>query len=306
MSPGFDLACAEPAFLDLTMTGLDAIPGPGEERLATDFLRSPGGGAITAVGAARLGLSSALVSPLGDDAVGILLRSLLADDGVHWSGRLVDRSPVTVIMPAGGDRAMATFDPGEGVTASELAAVDPRAVVLSIPRLALAPAGARVYVSIGDVDARALAGGDLPPELSSARALLVNEREAGLLTGASDPETAATALARVAPLVIVTLGAEGALAAGADGVVRVPGVAVETVDTTGAGDLFAAAYVWADHWGAGLTERLRWSVLYASLSVRVATAVAGAVTLRALLEEGAEHGLASPVRQPSAAMKEDQ
>jgi len=306
MSPGVDLACAEPAFLDLTMTGLDAIPGPGEERLATDFLRSPGGGAITAVGAARLGLSSALVSPLGDDAVGILLRSLLADDGVHWSGRLVDRSPVTVIMPAGGDRAMATFDPGEGVTASELAAVDPRAVVLSIPRLPLAPAGARVYVSIGDVDARALAGGDLPPELSSARALLVNEREAGLLTGASDPETAATALARVAPLVIVTLGAEGALAAGADGVVSVPGVAVETVDTTGAGDLFAAAYVWADHWGAGLTERLRWSVLYASLSVRVATAVAGAVTLRALLEEGAEHGLASPVRQPSAAMKEDQ
>ena len=65
-----DIACAEPAFLDLTMAGLDALPGPGEERLATDFLRSPGGGAITAVGAARLGLSCALVSPLGDDAVG--------------------------------------------------------------------------------------------------------------------------------------------------------------------------------------------------------------------------------------------
>src|SRR5262249_47254489 len=88
LTPGVDLDCAEPAFLDLTMTGLDKIPGPGEERLATDFLRSPGGGAITAVGAARLGLSSALVSPLGDDAVGILLRSLLADDGVRWSGRL--------------------------------------------------------------------------------------------------------------------------------------------------------------------------------------------------------------------------
>ena len=71
------------------------------------------------------------------------------------------------------------------------------------------------------------------------------------------------------------------------------------------GDLFAAAYVWADHWGAALEQRLRWSVLYASLSVRVATAVAGAVTLRALLEEGAGHGLTSPVRQP-AAMKEDQ
>jgi ribokinase len=301
-----DIACAEPAFLDLTMTGLDAIPGPGEERLATDFLRSPGGGAITAVGAARLGLSSALVSPLGDDAVGILLRSLLADDGVWWSGRLVERSPVTVIMPSDGDRAMVTFDPGEGVTASELAAVEPRAVVLSIPRLPLAPAGARAYVSVGDVDARALAGGELPSELSGVRALLVNEREAALLTGLRDPEAAASALAERARVAIVTLGSDGAVAAGVDGAARVPGVAVEAVDTTGAGDLFAAAYVWADHWGVGLTERLQWAVLYASLSVRVATAVAGAVTLRALLEEGAEYGLASPVRQPSAAMKEDQ
>ncbi len=303
MSP-VDLACAEPGFLDLTMVGLDAIPAPGEERMATDFLRSPGGGAITAVGAARLGLSSALVSPLGDDAVGILLRSLLADDGVRWDGRLVARTPVTVIMPTNGDRAMATFDPGEGVTASELAAVEPRAVVLSIPRLPLAPAGARAYLSVGDVDARAFAGGGLP-DLGGARALMVNEREALMLTGAADVETAAAALAQRTPVAIVTLGENGALAAGVEGTVHVDGVHVEAVDTTGAGDLFAAAYVWADHWGVGLEERLHWAVLYASLSVRVATAVAGAVTLRALLEEGAEHGLASPVRQPSAAMKED-
>jgi sugar/nucleoside kinase (ribokinase family) len=302
-----DVACAEPGFLDLTMIGLDAIPRPGEERLAQDFVRSPGGGAITAVGAARLGLSSSLVSPLGDDSTGILLRSLLADDGVRWDGRTVERTPVTVIMPSNGDRAMATFDPGEGVSAEELTAVQPRAVVLSIPRLPLAPAGARIYVSVGDIDARALAGSELPTELRDARALLVNEKEALVLTGAADAETAAGALARVAPLAIVTLGPNGALAAGPEGIVSVPGVRVDPViDTTGAGDLFTAAYVWADHWGATLEARLRWAVLYASLSVRVATAVAGAVTLRALLEEGAEHGLESPVRQPSAAMKEEE
>jgi sugar/nucleoside kinase (ribokinase family) len=300
-----DVACAEPAFLDLTMTGLEAIPRPGEERLATDFLRSPGGGAITAVGAARLGLMSSLVSPLGDDPPGGMLRKMLARKGVRWDGRLVERTPVTVIMPSNGDRAMATFDPGEEVTAAELAAVEPRAVVASIPRVSIAPAGARVYASVGDVDARALAGGELPAELAGARALLVNEREALMLTGAADAEAAAAALATRTPLAIVTLGENGALAAGVEGAVRVPGVAVDAVDTTGAGDLFSAAYVWADHWGTPLEERLRWSVLYASLSVRVATAVAGAVTLGALLEEGAEHGLTSPVRQPSAAMKED-
>ena len=301
-----DIACAEPAFLDLTMPGLESIPLPGEERLAKDFLRSPGGGAITAVGAARLGLSSSLVSPLGEDSVGILLRTMLADDGVRWEGRLVPRTPVTVILPSNGDRAMATFDPGEGVTADELAAVEPRAVVLSIPRLPLAPAGARIYVSVGDIDARALAGRELPEAIVSTRALLVNEKEALLLTGAPDAEAAALALARRAPLAIVTLGPRGALAAGPEGLVRVDGVPADpVVDTTGAGDLFIAAYIWADHWGAALEQRLRWAVLYASLSVRVATATAGAVTLRALLEEGAEHGLASPVRQPSAAMKED-
>ena len=299
-----DLACGEPAFLDLTMTGLEAIPGPGEERLATDFLRSPGGGAIITVGAARLGLKSSLVSPLGTDAVGTLLRSMLAEDDVRWDGRLVARTPVTVIMPTNGDRAMATFDPGEEVTGAELAAVEPRAVVLSIPRLPLAPAGARVYASVGDVDARALAASGLP-DLGGVRALLVNEREAMMLTGASDAEAGAAALAERVPVAIVTVGERGALAAGAEGTVRVGGVPADAVDTTGAGDLFAAAYVWADHWSAPLAERLRWAVLYASLSVRVATAVAGAVKLRALLEEGAQHGLTSPIRQPSAATKEE-
>jgi hypothetical protein len=121
----------------------------------------------------------------------------------------------------------------------------------------------------------------------------------------ADAATAAAQLAERAPVAIVTLGERGALAAGAEGTVRVEGVPVDAVDTTGAGDLFNAAYVWADHWGAALHERLRWAVLYAALSVRVATAVAGAVTLQALLEQGAELGLASPVRQPSATMKEE-
>ena len=226
---------------------------------------------------------------------------------MRWNGRLVERSPVTVIMPQGGDRAMATFDPGEGVTAAELAAVEPRAVVVSIPRFALAPPSARAYGARSATSTRAHSReANCLSGCRRARALLVNAREAKLLTGLRDPEAAAVALAERAPVAIVTLGAEGALAAGVEGTARVPGVAVEAVDTTGAGDLFAAAYVWADHWGAPLLERLKWAVLYSSLSVRVATAVAGAVTLRALLEEGAEHGLTSPVRQPSAAMKEDQ
>jgi ribokinase len=46
--------------------------------------------------------------------------------------------------------------------------------------------------------------------------------------------------------VIATLGADGAIAAGQEGVVRVPSLSVTPVDTTGAGDTFCgvlAAYL---------------------------------------------------------------
>ena len=65
-----DLVVATPVFLDLTFVGLESLPVLGEERFAAELLRSPGGGAITAVGATRLGLDAAVAAPLGDDVGG--------------------------------------------------------------------------------------------------------------------------------------------------------------------------------------------------------------------------------------------
>ena len=50
-----DVVVAVPAFMDMTFVGLEGLPALGEERFAGDLVRSPGGGAITAIGAARLG-----------------------------------------------------------------------------------------------------------------------------------------------------------------------------------------------------------------------------------------------------------
>jgi ribokinase len=299
-----DIACGEPGFVDLTFPGLPALPRAGEERYATDFLRSPGGGAITAIGAARLGLASALVSPIGADTDGDYLRAALAADGVRWAGRKVARTAVTVVMPADGDRAMATYDPGEQVTAGELLAVAPRAVVLSLPRLGVAPADAWLYATAGDEDARRAAGRRVPL-LEQARALLVNLREAQLLTGARHAGEAARRLGEQVPRVVVTLGSEGALELDRGDLTQVGGVHTDVVDTTGAGDLFMAAYAWADLHGAGAEERLRWAVAYGSLSVRVATAVAGAATLGELLEEGARLGLPRPAWSESLEIEEE-
>ena len=48
-----ELVVATPVFLDLTFVGLESLPALGEEKFAADMIRTPGGGAITAVGAPR-------------------------------------------------------------------------------------------------------------------------------------------------------------------------------------------------------------------------------------------------------------
>jgi sugar/nucleoside kinase (ribokinase family) len=290
-----DLVCADPAFVDLTFVGLDALPAPGEERHARDLLRSPGGAATVAIGAARLGLSAALASPLGDDADGHFVRDALAAEGVRCTERTVARTPVTAVLPHDGERAMVTFDPDERATLQDVAAFAPRVVLTSITRLESVPDGAALYATAGDEEARAFAGAALPERVASARALVVNAREARLLAGLDDEADAALALAASVPRVVVTLGPHGALTAAGGAVERVDGVAVgDPVDTTGAGDLFAAAYIWSDLAGASPEHCLRWACLAAALSVRVPTAVAGAQSIKELAAAGTERGLTVP------------
>ncbi len=290
-----DLVVATPVFLDLTFVGLESPPMLGEERFAAELLRSPGGGAITAVAAARLGMSAAVAAPLGDDVAGDIVRSMLAEEGVEWiASRPSPRTPTTVVMPFGGDRAMVTIDPGARASASDVAAREPRAVAASLDQLYVVPNGATAYVTCGDDDLRAYAGRP-PAGLGGARALFVNQREALGLSGKDTAADAAASLAELAETVVVTLAAEGAMAFGNGDAMAAPGEAVlNPADTTGAGDLLTAAYIWADLHGAEPEARLQWAVLYAGLAVTTPTGVGGAVDRATLLREGAARGLTPP------------
>ena len=286
-----DVVVTATAFMDLTFIGLESVPSPGEERFAGDLLRSPGGGAINAIGAARLGLRAALAVPLGEDLEGRFIREALEAEGIELAiGAGGARTPTTVVMPWGGERAMVTYEPGAATSAAAVAAFEPRGVVAALDQLDLVPPGARGYATCGDDDARAFAGHP-PRDLDRARVVFVNRRESLLITGASTPEEAAAQLGADAEIVVVTLGPDGAMAFANGELVRAPGFEMKAVDTTGAGDLLCAAFVWADLAGADVEVALRWSVLYGSLSVTVPTGAAGAVTRERLLEEGATRGL---------------
>jgi sugar/nucleoside kinase (ribokinase family) len=295
-----DVVVTAPVFMDLTFVGLEAIPKLGEERFAGALLRSPGGGAINAIGAARLGLRTALASPLGEDFEGRHIARVLEEEGISIHTREGARTATTVVMPYDGERAMVTFDPNLTARAEDVARFEPRAVIVGLHQLDLPPNGATVYATCGD-DGAHLYARNLPGALDGAHALLVNTREGLVLTGAGTPEEVARRLGERVETAVVTLGPEGALACAGGEIVRAPGFDFEPVDTTGAGDLLCSAFVWADSSGADVETALRWAVLYASLSVTVATGAAGAVPLARLVEEGSNRGL-PPL--PEAALRD--
>jgi ribokinase len=93
--------------------------------------------------------------------------------------------------------------------------------------------------------------------VAGADVLLPNDEEAAALSGERDPERAGRALAQRVPEVVVTLGAAGALWTDGHDLCRVGAVAAGgVVDTTGAGDAFAAGLVSARLRGAGPEEAL--------------------------------------------------
>jgi len=285
-----DVVVTATPFLDLTFIGLEALPQSGEERFAGDLLRSPGGGAINAIGAARLGLKVALAAPLGQDLEGDFIRDELASEGIALLTSSAARTPTTVVMPHAGERAMVTYEPGITTRAADVAAFDPRAVIVGLNQLDLVPDGVPAYATCGDDDARAFASRP-PGDLDRARALFVNRREARQLTGHASAGDAAAKLAECVPIAVVTCGAEGAVAAVDGELLSAPAFATEVVDTTGAGDLLCTAFVWAELAGADPQAALRWAVLYGSLSVSVPTGAGGAVTRDRLIEEASKRGL---------------
>lgn len=282
-----DVVCVGDPFLDLIFLGLGTFPALGEERLAQRLKIVPGGMGNVAFALRRLGLEAVICAPHGRDLAGRLLTELMADVGVPWHGGPADATPVSVALPVAGDRALVSLMPDPTVDTETLRRITMRAVVVDLPSVPLLPelpAHPRLYAVVGDPEVAAMAG-RLPASLEDLRALVLNQREAIGLTGRDDAREAAAHLASLGTTVVVTLGADGALAIDDTGrTIEVAAPAAHVVDATGAGDLFVSAYVWADLDGRPLEDRLRLATTYAALSLERATDTLKGITADELRE----------------------
>jgi sugar/nucleoside kinase (ribokinase family) len=266
-----DVVCAGPPFLDLVFRGLPRLPEPGEELVAEDLAIVPGAMANVAFALRQLGLDAVVCSPVGTDPAGRLLRGLMAEAGIPWLGRPTATTPVSVALPIDGDRAFVTHFPAPDVDIPAIAAAEPRAVVLNLPLpaglLSSLQTAPRLIGVVGDPQI-AILRERAAESWADLRAVILNEREAMLLSDRPDAPAAARDLATRGCLVIVTRGDRGVVAVEPDGACHATeAVPVHAPDTVGAGDLFTAAWLWGDLADRPLDESLRIATSYASRSL---------------------------------------
>lgn len=287
---------------DVIVRAIDPRPQFGQvERLVdTIDLVVGSSSAIFACGAARLGLRVAFVGVVGDDPMGRFMLDTMRGHGIDVSACRVDDTLPTgasVILAGDGDRAILTA-PG---TVPLLRDEDVPAVLLDRarhlhvgsvflldalrPKLAERFAAARragITTSFDcNWDPSGAWDGGLRAILAHTTVFLPNAAEAVRITGRESTEEAALALAAMGPHVVaVKCGADGALAGEPDGTItRMPAIAVETVDTTGAGDSFDAGFLAAWLAGRPVRDCLAVGVSCGSLSTRRVGGTAAQPTL---------------------------
>ncbi len=258
------------------------IPAPGETVPGTSFTTAAGGkGANQALAAKRAGSMVKLVGAAGNDTMAEQALALLKADGVDLTGvkRLDVQQGIAMIMVGDDGENIIGIVPGTNGTMTpddadkavgHLSKGDVLVVQQEIPQAAtmraLGLARLNETLSILNtapfLDTTAAVAG-------TASIVVANESEFALLAGGAvgDLPTAMNLWAQSRrQTIIVTLGADGALAATPSEIIRVPALPVQPVDTVGAGDTFVGYLAAGLDKGLALEAAMRRAAAAASLA----------------------------------------
>ncbi|MGA7809545.1 adenosine kinase [Bradyrhizobium sp.] len=242
---------------------------------------SGGSAANTIVGIASLGARAAYVGKVRDDQIGRMYAHDIRAAGVAFETRPAAGGPATgcsyILVTADGERTMNTYlgaaqdltpadiDEGEiaaaAITYLEGYLWDPKNAKEAFVKAAAIAHGAGRQVALTLSDAFCVDRyRDEFLDLMRKRTvdlIFANEAELHSLYQTGDFDTALKQLRADAKLGVVTRSEKGCVVASPDGVIAVPAYPIEAiVDTTGAGDLFAAGFLFgvvrnAGHENAG-------------------------------------------------------
>lgn len=234
---------------------------------------SGGSAANTAASLASLGEPVVFVGKVADDPLGKVFSHDIRAAGVSFDQTALDPSPETlggvgtgrclILVTPDAEKTMCTnlgagalLDPSD-IDATTISAADvvylegylygdrhtDRAVE-EIIRIA-GSACTKVALSLSDPAWVDMNAQHFDRILDQVDLLFANEEEARRMAGSSDVESAAQYLAKRCNIVVVTLGAAGSVVRTGEETVRVPAAPVDhVVDTTGAGDSYAAGFLY--------------------------------------------------------------
>lgn len=261
-------------------------PVTGETLLGATVSFLPGGkGLNQAIAAVRLGVPTAMVGAVGNDAFANSLRGFLADNDVDSSGVREIEGPATgvaIIQVANKDNAITVASGANLHFKADMVRQEPRVDEVWVAQFETPIAETQAVLRRARTN-RARTVLNLAPFqplpdrlLKQVDVAVLNEIELSQATRSSlrarsalkQVVAAAEKLrAKGARAVVATLGPRGAVVVTADGATTIPAFKAKVVDTTGAGDCFVGALAARMARGATPVDAARYAAAAAACSV---------------------------------------
>ncbi|MGE5248949.1 MAG: carbohydrate kinase family protein [Bacteroidota bacterium] len=300
----YDVLVAGEINPDLILSGnVEPEFGQVEKIVDSAVLAIGSSSAIFACGAARLGLKVAFIGVCGEDIFGKFMLTEMAGRGVDVQHVLTlpgGSTGLSVILNRNSDRAVLTY-PGliPGLEAADI----PEELLREARHLhvgsyflqtALRPGLPVLFRRARELGLTTSLDTNYDPTekwedvgalFPVTNILFPNEKEARSLANEQNLVRAASMLASKLEILAVKLGEAGALGLQNGRSARIPSIAVEVVDTVGAGDSFDAGFVYGYLHGWELERCLQIACACGALSTRKA----GGIEAQPTLEEAMKH-----------------
>ena len=294
-----------PALIDIITAPVPSpLPSSGSQLVRTSTISYGGDALNEAVALSRFGKKTDLITLVGGDEAGAMVLKYIRANAVDDRHVRVDKSLQTsvhiVLVDERGERRFLMNEEGSARKLSAgdiLPCIEDSSDIVSFASLFISPlltmeAVRDVFEAVKKKPGRMLVVDmsrpknhermeDLKPLLPYVDYILPNQSEIAQITGDDDPVRNAERLtAAGAGCAVVKCGKKGCVVGTADTVCEIPAYPTSNcVDTTGAGDTFAAGFLWALSEGWSPHECGRFGNAAASCSVEHYGAVSGISSL---------------------------